>query len=128
MIPSAACRLKNKLEDLIDRLGEYDLLVSYVASPDPAKKKGHPLIRHIHDAIVVHLRRFGHHLPGTAEVPEQPADLQYTDLPWRMVWYPTKPTKMAILSDEEKLAIPSFNINSLERSPFSRGAATNQER
>jgi hypothetical protein len=80
----------------------------------------------LHNAIVAHLRKFGYHLPGTAEVPNQPADLQYPDLPWRMVWYPSKPTKVGIVSDEEKVSIPSFNIKTLERTPFGRGATRPQ--
>jgi hypothetical protein len=115
-VPGVAYRLHNKLEDLMDRLQARSLIAQYSPSADAAKQRGYGLIRHLHEAITMHLQKYRYHLPGTPLVPPAPTQLEYSNLPWVPVWYSTTGTaKKSLISDERKIAIPGFNIECLRR-------------
>jgi hypothetical protein len=122
-VPEVAYRLQNKLEELMDRLQQWSLVVPYSPSADSAEQKDYGLIRHLHEAIATHLDKYRYHLPGTPLVPLAPTQLEYDNLPWALVWYSTAgSTKKNLISDERRIAIPGINIDCLRKSPFGTGS------
>ncbi|KAG9052059.1 hypothetical protein FS842_010574, partial [Serendipita sp. 407] len=115
-------RLRSSLETFLDRLDTYGLIISYMASPHPEQRKGYGLIRHLNSAITTHLRRSGYLMEGAEHVPAPPANIEYQDLPWRLVWYTTKTGRNTVISDEENLAsIGNLDVANFSKSPWGKG-------
>ena len=96
--------------------------IPYMPSSNQDERKSHRLFRHLHGIIMAHLLKHGYTLQGASTVPEPPELFSHDVIPWRIVWYSTKPNDKNIQSKEDSIiSVASLNVDDFNVSPFGRG-------